>query len=71
VNINTKYPGGWLDINEGRMIEDEKVSYRETWEGMEGLVKEGLVRNIGCCVSQDSCISYFKMGNLIRNLNYS
>jgi diketogulonate reductase-like aldo/keto reductase len=49
VNINTKYPGGWLDINEGRMIEDEKVSYRETWEGMEGLVKEGLVRNIGCC----------------------
>ncbi len=49
MNINTKYPGGWLDINEGRMIEDEKVSYRETWEGMEGLVKEGLVRNIGCC----------------------
>lgn len=49
MNINTKYPGGWVDINEGRMIEDEKVSYRETWEGMEELVKEGLVRNIGCC----------------------
>ena len=49
VPIETRYPPEWLydpKADKPKMEEDQ-VSIRETWEAMEDLVKEGLVRNIG------------------------
>lgn len=53
VPIEERYPPEWLYFNEQNptpvMTEDTGVSYQETYQAMEELVKEGLVRNIGCC----------------------
>lgn len=50
VDPDVRYPPGWLLNSETQpqpdMIED-RVSYSETWEALEDLVREGLVRNIG------------------------
>lgn len=46
-----RYPPEWFfdtEVEDKRMVED-LVSYRETWEAMEELVSEGLVKNIGMC----------------------
>ena len=55
VPIETCYPPEWINndesLNQGkpRMLFDTGVTYRETWEAMEQLVRDGLVRNIGFC----------------------
>ena len=55
VPIEELYPPEWKNmdpkINGGtpRIIIDEGVTYQQTWEAMEGLVRKGLVKNIGCC----------------------
>lgn len=51
VPFETRYPPEWfLDPNaEDKRMEEDNVPYRETWEAMEELVNEGLVKNIGCC----------------------
>ena len=46
VPIETRYPPGW-NYGEAPGMEEDSVSYEETWHAMEALVKEGLVRNIG------------------------
>lgn len=51
VPFEKRYPPEWFhdpEAEDKRMIEDP-VSYRETWEAMEELVNEGLVKNIGMC----------------------
>lgn len=52
VPIDERYPPEWMYFDEKnptpKMVEDVGVSYQETYQAMEELVKEGLVRNIGC-----------------------
>ena len=49
VPFETRYPPEWFydPKAENPKMEEDQVSIKETWEAMEDLVKEGLVRNIG------------------------
>jgi len=50
VDPEVRYPPEWIfdpSSAEPRMEEDN-VSYQETWRAMEELAKEGLTKNIGC-----------------------
>jgi len=51
VPFDERYPPGWFfdpDAEQPRM-EPDRVATAETWEAMEQLVTEGLVKNIGVC----------------------
>jgi diketogulonate reductase-like aldo/keto reductase len=49
VPFEARYPPEWIfdPTAENPKIELQPVPYSETWAGMEQLVDEGLVRNIG------------------------
>lgn len=47
VPLNKRYPAGWFYNPEDPVLITDPVPYRETYEAMEELVNEGLVKNIG------------------------
>ncbi|QDT05625.1 putative oxidoreductase/MSMEI_2347 [Rubripirellula lacrimiformis] len=51
VPIETRYPPGWImnpDADDPK-IETEAVPIIDTWQAMEELVREGLIKDIGVC----------------------
>lgn len=49
VPFEERFPPGWIShpMGEKPSMDEDNVPMQETWEAMEELVKEGLVKNIG------------------------
>lgn len=55
VDPSVRYPPGWAYDGDND-IRAARVPLQQTWEAMEGLVDEGLAKNIGICNCQGSLI---------------
>ena len=49
VPFEERYPAGWNYRADKAGMEEDQVPYMETYQAIEQLVEEGLVRNIGVC----------------------